>query len=302
MARMLIGAGGWGYFSGGLASYARAFPFVEVNATFYRRVPESYARRWRATVPADFVFALKVNRDVTHRARLKATPVARAAFAHDARIARILRAPFLILETPSSLPFEEAELAGFRDLVSAVDAPGRIGLEARAHANGSLPQGLANVMRDLDVIDVVDLSRQRPRIEDDAVYTRIFGKGSHNLYEFDDGELRELDRAGRDAVQVAFAFHGVRMYRDAARFVTFKRTGSFPRATGATGLDSLAERLGEDARFPATKADLVREHGWKVIDLDAGHRAHVERLLSLLPDRRFDRLSEVLQAVEFRTA
>src|SRR5438874_12061944 len=57
----LIGAGGWGYFTGGLESYARGFRFVEVNASFYRPVPDAYARRWRSRVPAEFVFALKAS-------------------------------------------------------------------------------------------------------------------------------------------------------------------------------------------------------------------------------------------------
>src|SRR6059058_1975292 len=54
MPESLVGAGGWGYFAGGLAAYAKAFRFAEVNATFYRRIPESMAHHWRARVPADF--------------------------------------------------------------------------------------------------------------------------------------------------------------------------------------------------------------------------------------------------------
>src|SRR2546430_12194390 len=47
--------------------------------------------------------------------------------------------------------------------------------------------------------------------------SRLFGPGPHNVYEFDDDELRSIDRAGQDAVRAAFTFHGVRMYKDAAR-------------------------------------------------------------------------------------
>ena len=73
MAESLIGAGGWGYFSGGLEAYANGFRFVEVNATFYRRIPEAMARRWRNRVPSDFVFSIKAHRDVTHAGRLIAS-------------------------------------------------------------------------------------------------------------------------------------------------------------------------------------------------------------------------------------
>src|SRR3972149_5739748 len=184
-----VGAGGWSYFAGGVPAYVRAFSFVAVNATFYRRVSEARSRLWRRQVPSDFVFSLKVNREVTHRARLHATPAARDAFAHDLRVASALRAPYVVLETP-------------------------------AHAPRRLPPSAERTMEALGVLDVVDLSRGSPRLASDVVYTRLFGKGDHTRYEFDDAELREIDRAGRDAIDGVVAFHGVRMYRDAARFLT----------------------------------------------------------------------------------
>src|SRR5207245_7832687 len=91
MAGSLVGAGGWGYLSGGLAAYAQAFRFVEVNATFYRQIADATARRWRAQVSSDFVFSVKAHRDVSHGDRLRASAEARAAFAQSLRIARLLR-------------------------------------------------------------------------------------------------------------------------------------------------------------------------------------------------------------------
>lgn len=297
VGRTLVGAGGWGYFGGGLAAYARAFSFVEVNATFYRRIPETTAGRWRSVAPRDFVFSLKTHRDVTHRARLRPTPAARAAFAHDLRVARILGAPFVVLETPPSLPIGPEEVAGLRDLVAMADGRPRIGLEARAHAGRTLPPSLRRAMQNDGVLDVGDLSQGPPRVPADAVYTRLFGKGEHNVYEFDDEELRAIDRAGRDAVEVAYAFHGVRMYKDAARFLTFQRTGRFPAATDSVGVGSFEEVLRADARFPATRDELVAHQGWKVVDLDPATRAHAADLLVRLPDRRYRDPEDVLQAV-----
>ncbi len=298
MTESLIGAGGWGYFFGGLETYAKAFRFAEVNATFYRRIPEEMARRWRAEVPADFVFSVKAPRDVTHADGLRGSDPARAAFADSLRTVRILRAPFLILETPPSLAFDRAQLDGLRDLAGVADGRTRIGLEARAYRRGSLPADLQRAMEDEGILDVVDLSQTKPRVADDTVYTRLFGPGPHNVYEFDDDELREIDRAGRDAVRAAFTFHGVRMYKDAARFVTFKRTGTFPSATAHRGLASLEAVLDPDARFPASRDDLVREHGWKVFDLDEHVRAHAARVLASLPDRTFGSLDEVVRELD----
>lgn len=295
MTGSLVGAGGWGYFSGGLEAYAQAFRFAEVNATFYRRIPEAMARRWRARVPTEFVFSVKGHRDVTHAEGLRASQPARASFADSLRTARILRAPFLVLETPPSLPFDRAQLDGLRDLAAMVEGHTRIGLEARAYRRGSLPTDLQRTMEHEGILDVVDLSQTTPRVEDDTVYTRLFGPGPHNVYEFDDDELRGIDRVGGDAVRVAFAFHGVRMYKDAARFLTFKRTGTFPSATAQRGLASLEAVLRPDARFPASRDDLVREHGWKVFDLDERVRAHARQVLVSLPNRTFAGLDEVVR-------
>lgn len=297
MAQALVGAGGWGYFAGGLPAYARAFDFVEVNATFYRHVSETTARRWRSSAPPRFTFAVKAHRDLTHRGPLRASPAARAAFVRSLRTATLLRAPFLILETPASLPLGEPEAKALRDLAALASGEARMGLEARAHAAGPLPAPLARTMEDLGILDVVDLSRSAPRIEADAVYTRIFGKGEFNAYQLDDEEMREVDRAGQDAKTVAYAFHGVRMYKDAARFLTFRRTGSFPPATGSVGLDSLAEVLAPDARFPSTRADLRRVHGWKVVDVDPHRRAHADVFLAELPEATFEDLDGVIRAL-----
>jgi uncharacterized protein YecE (DUF72 family) len=297
MGRALIGAGGWGYFSGGLTSYARGFPFVEVNATFYRRVGETSARRWRASVPTEFTFAVKVHQDVTHRAGLQTTPAARASFAATARVAKILRARYLIFETPASLRLGDMQLAGLRAFAEMKPDGMRLGLEARAHARGPLPPRLSRILEDEGILDVVDLSRTAPRVASDDVYTRVFGKGEHNVYQFDDEELRDLDRSGRDAVTVAYAFHGVRMYQDAARFLTFRRTGAFPPATSSTGLDSLAEVLAPDARFPASRDELIRDHGWKVLNAAANRRAHAEAYLTRLPAGSYSDLDAVLGAL-----
>src|SRR2546422_1580129 len=135
----LVGAGGWGYFSGGLEAYARGFRFAEVNVSFYRRIPEATARRWRSHVPDDFVFALKANQAITHADRLRASARARAAFAHDLRIARILRSPFVILETPPGLQFDGPQVAGLPAPVRVGGGGARLGVRTPPHPPGELP-------------------------------------------------------------------------------------------------------------------------------------------------------------------
>ena len=53
-----------------LERYARRFPAVEINSSFYcPHRPATYAR-WAASVPPGFRFAVKVPREITHLRRL----------------------------------------------------------------------------------------------------------------------------------------------------------------------------------------------------------------------------------------
>src|SRR5262245_12782658 len=54
-----------------LEHYARTFPTVEVNATFYRLPRRETVERWAATVPTGFVLGLKASRYLTHIRRLR---------------------------------------------------------------------------------------------------------------------------------------------------------------------------------------------------------------------------------------
>ena len=51
--------------------YARHFDTVEVNATFYRLPTEKAVQGWVDQTPADFLFAVKMSRYVTHVKRLR---------------------------------------------------------------------------------------------------------------------------------------------------------------------------------------------------------------------------------------
>lgn len=299
-----VGAGGWGYFripgEDRLSGYAKAFPFVEVNSTFYEYPDPRTVASWRRRVPRGFQFSVRAHRDVTHREALRPTKPARSSFARTARIAETLRALAVVLETPASVSLGREEANGLRDLVASAGLRCAVALEARAYAGRSLPAAVAATMEDLNVADAVDFSRQGPRTESTIAYGRLFGSGEQNRWEFTDDELMEAQvRAeSRKGDHVLYAFHGVRMYKDAARFLTYVRSGKFPRATKNVGLSSLEEILRADASFPATKAGLFREHGWRVIDLTADSRVHASELLAKLPDESFHSANAVVAALK----
>jgi len=282
-----IGAGGWGYFHGPsgkpLVDYARAFRFVEVNSTFYRHPSQGAVRRWRRSVPTGFRFAVKGHRSITHVHRFLATRGAIAAIARDAAVAKTLGSDILVLETPADLDFGQEHVAAMTDFAGVLGKGLRIALEARAYAGRSLPAPLSKALEDVGGIDVVDLARdQQPRVESEILYTRVFGKGPHNVWELSDDELRDIETAshGGGSNRMMFAFHGVRMYKDAARFLEFQSRGKFVPATRGQGTLAVAEVLEPDARFPATREDLLRDHGWKVVTAEDGRNDHAREYLT----------------------
>src|SRR5580765_32445 len=54
-----------------LTFYTSRFDTVEINNTFYRLPEASTFAAWRAQVPADFLFAVKASRFLTHMKRLR---------------------------------------------------------------------------------------------------------------------------------------------------------------------------------------------------------------------------------------
>jgi uncharacterized protein YecE (DUF72 family) len=95
-----------------LERYARVFPAVEINTTFYRpHRPETF-ERWAASVPAGFRFSLKTHRAITHFRRLKnAEELLTPFFEASARLGR-RRGP-VVVQLPPTLRFDEAVARDF---------------------------------------------------------------------------------------------------------------------------------------------------------------------------------------------
>jgi uncharacterized protein YecE (DUF72 family) len=54
-----------------LEFYARYFPTVEIDSTFYAAPAENSVRRWLELTPAHFRFSCKLPREITHRCKLR---------------------------------------------------------------------------------------------------------------------------------------------------------------------------------------------------------------------------------------
>jgi uncharacterized protein YecE (DUF72 family) len=301
----LIGTGGWAYFHiprlNPLVAYSRAFNFVEVNSSFYQIPPLKQVEQWRKLVPADFQFSVRAHRSITRTEKLQPTENALETWKKMEKICNALKSTILLLQTPKSLTSTQTLATSLRNLMSSVHLGNlRPVLEIRGINPSKLPPQVSRVMQDHNMAHCVDVSRnEMPAYESDILYTRLFGKGMHNVYQPTDEELTEIDKkvSSTNAQKKVMSFHFVKMYKDAARLKIYKQTGKFPKITSSTGLLSLEEILREDASFPATKQELVERQGWKLFDLTDNRRVHAAETLQKLPEGTYSHVKEVLEAL-----
>ncbi|MFZ0872102.1 MAG: DUF72 domain-containing protein [Rhodanobacter sp.] len=99
-----------------LERYAQVFNAVEINSSFYRaHLPATY-RKWADAVPADFRFAVKVPRTISHQAKLKACqPLLDSFLAQVEHLAEKLGC--LLLQLPPSLAYDPDIALPFFDLL-----------------------------------------------------------------------------------------------------------------------------------------------------------------------------------------
>jgi len=274
------------------------FDFVEVNSTFYKIPDLKAAEQWRRSVPSDFKFSVRAHRSMTHTYRLHAIDEVFDAFESMKRICRVLGADLLHVQTPASYKLNVEESENLKQLLASLQLDGlRLAMEFRDPQNRSLPHNFAKLMQDSGVIHCVDLSKgEMPAYECDVLYTRLFGKGHHNVYQPSDAELAEIDSkaSGSKAQKIVMSFHFVKMYKDAARLKVYKQTGNFPKVTRSTGVTSLEEVLSEDAAFPTTKEELMIKQGWKLFDKTETERARVNEYLERLPQGTYQNMNELI--------
>lgn len=281
-----------------LVAYSRLFDFVEVNSTFYQMPNLKTVQSWRRQVPPEFEFSVRCNRDVTHKYQFQLAKEAHDTFNKMITICKTLRANVLHLQTPVAFK-PTRENAGLIDsFLSSVSAEGiRIALEIRGE-NQALSYDFIEMMKNHDMIHSIDLSKdEEPAYQSDMLYSRLFGKGWHNVYQPTDQELKKIDdrASAKDHKKATVSFHFIKMYKDAARLKIYKQTGKFPAVTHSTGLNSLEEVLKEDARFPSAKQELIDDQGWKLIDLTKDERIRASEILQKLSEKTYTSVEDVIQ-------
>jgi len=229
--RVLIGVSGWAYprwrgdfYPKGLPHRRELefigvhFPTVELNGSFYSlQRPESYLR-WRESVPADFVFAVKGSRYVTHMLRLQRVEQALSNFFASGLLALGDRLGPVLWQLPERQRFAPDVLQSFLDLLPSTTGEaarlarrhderldGRAWLEVDAdrplrHAfeprsdSFSAPESLRLLQRHGTALVTADTAGRWPRFDAltaDFAYVRLHGATKLYHSGYTSAELRE---------------------------------------------------------------------------------------------------------------
>lgn len=186
-AEIRIGTSGWHYkhwvgtfyppkwpASKMLAYYVERFDTVELNNSFYRLPPEGALANWRDSTPADFCFAVKGSRFLTHMKKLKDPEPGLDRFFQRADILGPKLGPILF-QLP---PHWALDLDRFQTFLRALPAQHRYAFEFR-----NATWDTAEVYRELTRYNCAycayDLGGYQSPIEitADFTYVRLHGPG-----------------------------------------------------------------------------------------------------------------------------
>lgn len=242
-----------------LEFYARYFPAVELDSTFYSAPKEEIARRWMEMTPAHFRFSCKLPREITHERRLRDTRAELLAFLRALEpLAGKLRV-VLIQLPPSYSPREEKII--FREFLGQLPTDFRFAIEFR-HAGWHRPHFIRLLEKHRLCWVWSDMSPLNERnqapfefqpITTDFLYLRLLGD---TATKYDDSGQR-LHRYGRllwkrEAALDSWALR-IQRHLDRIRSVWIFANNHYEGFSPAT-CQRLAERLGFELPLPFDQA------------------------------------------------
>jgi len=202
--RSYVGTSGWSYNHWRGLFYPAAMPLrewfthysahfntVEVNYSFYRLPAEKTFVRWREQSPAQFVYALKAPRTITHLRKLRRTEEALDRFLQRARVLGSKMGPILY-QLPPNLRLDEERLADFLNLL-----PGDMQHVIEFRDQSWHSDEIFELLREKHVtfchISLPDFPCPFP-ITGPIVYVRMHGVGVKYSGSYDGQHLQDLAR------------------------------------------------------------------------------------------------------------
>lgn len=217
---MRIGTSGWVYphwrdhfypkglpQSRWLEHYAERFDTVELNNPFYRQPERATFERWRQAVPDNFVYAVKLNRFLTHIKRLNVDR-AIVARSYDTMAGLGPKAAVVLVQLPARFHFDAERVVRF----CAAVGPRRKRHALEPRDASWLTDDAIAVLRSQGVaLCVIDTPKwpTRGAVTSDFVYLRFHGQTRLYGSSYDDPALRgwaERIRAWRDADLDVYAY------------------------------------------------------------------------------------------------
>jgi uncharacterized protein YecE (DUF72 family) len=156
-----------------LAEYARHYPTVEIDSTFYGTPRRSTVEKWREIVPRGFLFGAKFPQEVTHERNLVGSGAEAEIFVHTMAELGDRLGP-LLLQLPPSFGVEG--MGVLEDFLKGLPGGFRYAVEVRHRS--WLGSDLPEMLREHGVaLTLIDYPRM-PRMEEattDFVYIRWLG-------------------------------------------------------------------------------------------------------------------------------
>ncbi len=249
-----------------LEFYARHFPAVEIDSTFYSAPAEATARRWVEMTPANFRFTCKLPRELTHDRRLHDCRPELLAFLH-ALEPLAAKLQVVLIQLPPSYRAKE-ERTAFRNFIAQLPGDFRFAVEFR---DSSWHQ--PNIIRLLEKhrvcwvwSDTTPLNERNlapfefQPLTTDFLYLRLLGH-TVTKYDADGKRIHRYDKLlwKREAALDSWALR-IQRHLDEIRSVWTFVNNHYEGFAPAT-CQRLAERLGFGLSLPSPETEPPNERG-----------------------------------------
>ena len=256
MGELWIGTSGWDYpewegrvypprgATDKLRYYARRFPIVEVDSTFYRLPPPSVAASWVRRTPARFRFAAKFPKTITHELQLRETDAELARFLEVLRPLRESgKFVAALLQLPPYLPFEPARVRRFYEIL-----PRELPVAVEFREASWLGRASYDLLREFGLANVIVDGPHLPiaaEVTAAFAYVRWHGHGAPVWYDYaySRGELEAWVPRLRALLEQVPAVYGF--------------FNNHFRGDAAVNARTLAEELGLPAVAPSRRGTLT---------------------------------------------
>jgi uncharacterized protein YecE (DUF72 family) len=249
-----------------LEFYARYFPAVEIDSTFYSAPSETIAQRWVEMTPTPFRFTCKLPREITHDRRLRDCRKELVAFLRALEPLTPKLHVVLIQLPPSYRPSDEK--SAFRDFITQLPGDFRFAVEFRDpdwHRPNIIrlleKQRVCWVWNDVSPLNERNLAPfEFQPLTTDFIYLRLLG---HSVTKWD-GDGKRMHRYDkllwkREAALDSWALR-IQRHLDEIRSVWTFVNNHYEGFAPAT-CQRLAERLGFQLPLPAEEVVPPNERG-----------------------------------------